>query len=163
MKIQTKGFTLIELVVVIVILGILAATALPKFVDLGADARVAAVNNLAGAMKSAAELAHSKCVVVPGCVAERRGSAKINIPDGTQNYMFYGYPTGLTRPNDFSGIKDWVDITGFTIYETGLGPNAYFYKDGAPDSKNCYVYYIETYNVNIPPSITTETKGCKSS
>lgn len=53
MQHSQKGFTLIELVMVIVILGVLSAVALPKFVDLKADAAQAAINGAAGAVNSA--------------------------------------------------------------------------------------------------------------
>jgi MSHA pilin protein MshA len=56
---KQQGFTLIELVMVIVILGILAATALPKFVNLGSQARVASVKALGGAVQSAVAIAQS--------------------------------------------------------------------------------------------------------
>ena len=54
-----KGFTLIELVVVIVILGILSATALPKFVDLTSDARTSAVQGFAGAINGGDSINYS--------------------------------------------------------------------------------------------------------
>jgi len=58
-----QGFTLIELVVVIVILGILAVTAAPKFIDISNDARTAAVESLGGALRAARDLTYAKSLV----------------------------------------------------------------------------------------------------
>ena len=60
---RQSGFTLIELVVVIVILGILAATAAPKFMNLQSDARISALNGLKASVKSASSMIYSKAIL----------------------------------------------------------------------------------------------------
>lgn len=89
---QQKGFTLIELVMVIVILGILAAFALPRFADLGTNARASVIQGAAGSVKSAAAIVHSKWLA-EGMTT----SGSVTLDGGaTATVSTNGYPTADT-------------------------------------------------------------------
>jgi MSHA pilin protein MshA len=141
-----KGFTLIELVVVITILGILAAFAFPRFAALETEARIAVVEGLEGSIRSAATLAHSMELVGAAVTMEGNAITMVN-----------GYPSGIA-----AGIPaTLVDYTGFTpAYTVGPPAIAVFEKDGATTPANCSVSYTEPAAANNPPVISSTTGGC---
>ena len=110
MKQVQKGFTLIELIVVIVILGILAAVALPKFSDLSAQARISKMQALQGSIKAAAVMAHGQWLATGGASA----GGVASVEGGTTIALSNGYPDATA-----TGIGAAVDFSDYNIVATG--------------------------------------------
>lgn len=148
---RKTGFTLIELVVVIVILGVLAAFAIPRFVGLQGEARAATLQGMLGAMRSAAALAHSQSRT------QELGSTDPITMEGVSVSMFYRFP-------DAPGMLDAANIdvgNEFTVQMFGI--NAFtITAAGATSWAECGVAYVRA----IPPGIQTplflgpNTVGC---
>lgn len=150
------GFTLIELVVVIVILGILAVTAAPKFLNLQGDARASSLQGLKGAMSGAAGIVYGKAAI--------EGIERTETPaeplDGI--VVTYGYPTATSAGIGAAVVglgQDW------SIADSGTKLVATFKKDtldgnlAGIETTKCYVSY-ETQTSASAPTITVESDEC---
>ena len=105
MKQAQRGFTLIELVMVIVILGVLAAVAIPKFVDLKGDAQQASMQGVAGAAASASAINYGGCAIATAASAPTKCKV-VNTCDGIKAALSGGvWPTGYSTTGTGSAVN----------------------------------------------------------
>lgn len=165
-KTKQAGFTLIELIIVIVILGILAVTASPKFLDIQDDARESTLQGVAGSLKGAANIVFSKALVAGEAATEDQTlTADANIT------VDFGYPQA-----DETTIRAILDLTAtewevssnatdtnLRIYPVGSYDGLATGQDATIDANTdleCYVQYAKTSDTDAEPVITVATTGC---
>ena len=167
-----SGFTLIELIIVIVILGILAVTAAPRFIDMRGDAVLASLNAMQGAFNSANTLVYSKAVLAG---TEKLESSSISTGNGAIDTR-YGYIMGqstnviLVLEGSYEDIffdenvqfidqavtADWGVFSPYDVSWTAIIPRGYGTQD------DCYLVY-DGDNPAVPaaaPVTYQVTNGC---
>lgn len=133
---------------VIVILGILAAAALPRFIDLGTDARLSAISAMQGSVTTGATLAHSKAVIDGVDITAASVAADLD-GDTVNEQLVYGYPDSADQHT-----MEWIiDGLGQFTYNNGTG------RYDLSGIANCYVQYTNA-TLGNGPTITAVTGGC---
>ncbi|QYK01796.1 type II secretion system protein [Shewanella psychrotolerans] len=169
---KQKGFTLIELVVVIIILGILAVTAAPKFINLQSDARKSTLEGIKGAIQGANGLVYAKAALAGDekkASADWTGTAGVDIGTSSNVKTDYGYlqATSAELKNaidaDFGGdweVESSTTTEPKTIVLKQKGAAASVAASGTEVATGCTLTYTEAASTTVVPTYAILDNGC---
>lgn len=164
-----KGFTLIELIIVIVVLGILAVTAAPQFINFSSDARASTVKGLKGALQGASQTIYARAAIDGSLDGTSAAPVQVNGVD-----TVFGYPaasaTGIIVAAQLEAqLATDSDITSEWIYTINTAEATDRILIAPADvgdgtsivlGDGCYAMYQETADANTAPNVTVKVENC---